>query len=825
MQHIGLDDPALTNSLTLCLGAAVYQSMWDHHGQLEDLRQAGQLYQAAWERNPQDPDSCHGADNAAYVFDRLAYRLDASSRSGDGNTARAERYRQQATLLRQAALAEMAQRRSQYPCLIEASSERMVTLANLQLGLGMIDAASLQQACISYRAAVALFASAGPANGAQADWGMQAIFQRALALVRFHHYLPPEFDQSQDGGNDGDDADDHAVSRDWTEVEPVFQAILGQHTAAAYGNHRGKVGLALSGGGFRAAFYHLGAMARMAEVDALRGIEVMSTVSGGSVVGVHYYLEVQQLLESRDDDQLSRDDYIALMQRVQENFLAGVQTNIGGQITADLKANFQMLLGKTNTSYRIGELYEKELYSRVRDVAGAPHEKARSMPELLIKPLGKTDFSPRQHNWRRAAKVPVLLINTTSLNTGHNWHFTASWMGEPPGLLRGDVDATERYRRLYYHQAPSAHLRQFRLGHAVAASSCVPGIFEAVPINGLYQDRVVRLMDGGVHDNQGMAGLLDEGCTRILCSDASGQMAEQYLPPHSGMGVPMRATTILQSRIRGVQYLDARVRADNHALQGLFFIHLKQGLESEPIDWIGCEQPAQKPPGSDTSSTTPYGIDKEMQKLLAGIRTDLDSFTEVEANALMLSGYLTTEYEFKQLQAQHEKQGLPGTWGGYQIDAERGDWPFLQLAPIMARPATANDPQRQDLALQLEVSANQYFKIWHLNKPLSQITMLLGGIALLCIAYLLWHHRNTVIAAPLGHLTWGVATLIVFAPILLLLFSPIKLMLIPNSPPRGVLHKTVLALLAWGFGQIHLRVFDKMYLRRGEMQRLLALKK
>lgn len=80
------------------------------------------------------------------------------------------------------------------------------------------------------------------------------------------------------------------------------------------------------------------------------------------------------------------------------------------------------------------------------------------MGNLLIKPAGEGDgarVNPKFSNWRRRAKVPILLLNTTSLNSGHNWHFTATWMGEPPGLLGGEVDKNERYRRLYYDQAPT----------------------------------------------------------------------------------------------------------------------------------------------------------------------------------------------------------------------------------------------------------------------------------------------------------------------------------------------------------------------------------
>src|SRR5262245_42699348 len=60
---------------------------------------------------------------------------------------------------------------------------------------------------------------------------------------------------------------------------------------------RDKLGLALSGGGLRASFFHIGVLARLAEVDLLRHVEVLSTISGGSIIGALYYLYAKRLLE------------------------------------------------------------------------------------------------------------------------------------------------------------------------------------------------------------------------------------------------------------------------------------------------------------------------------------------------------------------------------------------------------------------------------------------------------------------------------------------------------------------------------------------------
>ena len=90
---------------------------------------------------------------------------------------------------------------------------------------------------------------------------------------------------------------------------------------------RGKVGLALSGGGFRASLYHIGVLAKLAEPDLLRHVEYLSCVSGGSIIGAHFYLEVRKLLcRTRPDSRDPRVTTISPSCSAPPNgFLAGVE--------------------------------------------------------------------------------------------------------------------------------------------------------------------------------------------------------------------------------------------------------------------------------------------------------------------------------------------------------------------------------------------------------------------------------------------------------------------------------------------------------------------
>ena len=368
----------------------------------------------------------------------------------------------------------------------------------------------------------------------------------------------------------------------------ALQKFFGEHEVQSA--YVGKIGLGLSGGGFRASLFHIGVLARLAELDVLRRVEVISCVSGGSIIGAHYYLEVRKLLQSKIDDEITRQDYIDIVAE-SEDFLDGVQQNVRADACRthhDLKMIFWPRYTRT---MRAGELYESEIFSRVLD-GNAERGKydPRWLNGLYVCPLasdGLPDegFNLKVDNWSRRAKVPNLILNTASLNTGHNWQFTASWMGEPPAGIDDEIDGNDRLRRLYYNaeDTPKVH-RRVRLGHAVGASACVPGLFEPLILDGLYPDRIVGLVDGGVCDNQGTTSLLEQDCNVLLVSDGSGQMGSENQPSNGLLGVPLRSNGILQARVREAQYngLSARKRAG--LLRGFMFVHLKEDSDVDPID-------------------------------------------------------------------------------------------------------------------------------------------------------------------------------------------------------------------------------------------------
>src|SRR5687768_9600617 len=107
-----------------------------------------------------------------------------------------------------------------------------------------------------------------------------------------------------------------------------------------------KLGLCLSGGGFRAALFHIGTLAALAERRLLHKVEVLSTVSGGSIIGAYFYLKVKQLLEGRRPrcPEPQPDHYLDIVQEIETEFLATVQKNMRLRLVLNPYKTARMLL-------------------------------------------------------------------------------------------------------------------------------------------------------------------------------------------------------------------------------------------------------------------------------------------------------------------------------------------------------------------------------------------------------------------------------------------------------------------------------------------------
>jgi predicted acylesterase/phospholipase RssA len=558
----------------------------------------------------------------------------------------------------------------------------------------------------------------------------------------------------------------------------------------------GKMGLALSGGGFRASLFHIGVLASLAENDALKNVEIISCVSGGSIIGAYYYLKLKKVLEENTDDCINRNHYLQIVKEIEKDFLLGVQQNLRMRIFSNLLRNFKMIWDKHySRSHRIGELYENYFYKALTG------KDKLCMNDLYIKPKLEEgeSFSFSTDNWKRNHKIPQLVLNATSVNTGHNWQFTASWMGEPPGNIQTDIDVKPRLRRMYYEEAPDNY-KNFRLGYAVAASACVPVMFHPMPLPDLYPGIDLQLIDGGLHDNQGIAALIEQECNNMIISDASGQMPTNNVSTHNEAAVFFRADNILQERIRELQFMDLKERNYTTQLNSLITVHLKNGLEAYPKSWLYCIDPPRSILYEDENIVNEdllkYGVLRDVQEELSEIRTDLDSFNDIEAYALMYSGYAQTGYELN-------KKG--------NANAEGYNWEFLKIQDYLKIPA-----RTEKIKKFLVAGKKLAFKVLDISKPAMAAMIILGIAACIPLGWLTYKFYNTPVYK--FELTVKVIFSFILVTVLGYVFKSLAKYINYKSTIAKYLGLFFAMIAGFIVSNIYLLIFNKIYNNTGKLK-------
>lgn len=575
---------ALTDGETLGIAAGIFKRKWFDLGQLPDLQSSADLY----ERGARGPlgDDAYPHINAAFLEDMLAAR-------GDDPTAR----RARSTAIRQRIVDELPRSGSWW----NAASR-----AEALLGLGRYTEAS-----------EALKDVPKPPL-----WKLESSARQMATLVHLQVERPLEH----------------------PEIREFFKTLLPGASAAVRSAFIGKVGLALSGGGFRASFYHLGVLARLAELDVLRHVDVLSCVSGGSIVGACYWLALRERL--LDPAPLGRDAYIDIVH--------GLITRFSDAVAGDLRAGVQyskfkiavglLYQGKKGAldPEAVADLLEENFYRPFMPGTGPlfmdelPFTPADHDPKLV----NDQPFNPSRHNWLRAHKVPSLVINATTVNTGHGWQFTPTWMGESPWAVHEAADVVPRLQWARYGDR-----WRMRLGRAVAASASVPGVFQPLKLEAPYETPVdVHLVDGGVYDNQGTVALLATNCNVLLVSDASGQLMLDPAPQAKGLlSYASRAMDTLMERVRQANYGDLSARQMTGLVRGMMFLHMKAGLDADPIRLEFSDEAYTL----KRSTLSPSGVRKDLQQALAELRTDLNVFTPDESESLMACGYQMASKTFQ----------------------------------------------------------------------------------------------------------------------------------------------------------------------------------
>lgn len=249
------------------------------------------------------------------------------------------------------------------------------------------------------------------------------------------------------------------------------------------------IAIALSGGGIRAAVFHLGALLRLAKSGHLETVTQLSTVSGGS-------LTVGLLLSAAGSRWPSSTTYI-------DSVLPAIRSLA---TTRDLQTS--MICRALSRPWRL-------FYGRGAALAGAI--------EATWGVKGSLSDLPES---------PVWFINATNYYTGKNWRFSRHRMGD---WRSGYID-----------------FPKLKLAVALAASAGVPYVVGStrvrLPIKGWYSqspgtderkpmpgpmEKAIWLWDGGVYENLGIEALYKVGngfvypnTKFLLVCDASQRLLE-----------------------------------------------------------------------------------------------------------------------------------------------------------------------------------------------------------------------------------------------------------------------------------------------------------
>lgn len=298
------------------------------------------------------------------------------------------------------------------------------------------------------------------------------------------------------------------------------------------------VALSLSGGGYRAMVFHVGALYRLNEVGLLGRLSRISSVSGGSITAAYLGLLWGKL--QFDKGTAGKFDL----------FVDGIRKM--ADTTVDAGAVIGGIFLPGTISDRVAGAYDDVLFK------GA---KLRDLPDNS----GKS--------------APRFVINATNIQTSALWRFSRPYMGDYRVGLIADPDVP--------------------LCSAVAASSAFPPILSpmTLPITQQVQategadlnrppfTKQAVLSDGGVYDNLGLETV--KQFKTLLVSDAGQKIAPEESPHTDWARHSLRILDTVDNQVRSLrkrQLIDAYQRGDHSgSYWGIRTLFADYKLASDPL--------------------------------------------------------------------------------------------------------------------------------------------------------------------------------------------------------------------------------------------------
>ncbi|HEX8243350.1 MAG TPA: patatin-like phospholipase family protein [Longimicrobium sp.] len=297
------------------------------------------------------------------------------------------------------------------------------------------------------------------------------------------------------------------------EAEPILDPVRGV-VARAQGEDEPQpgVGLCLSGGGYRAMLFHLGALWRLNEIGWLPRLNRVSSVSGGSITAG---------VLACAWNELGFQNGVAPREKFEEHVVGPLRRL--AEVTIDEKSVLTgILLPGASIADRVAKAYREHLFGR------------RTLQDL-------PDEGPG---------TPRFVFNATNVQTGSLWRFSKKYMAD--------------------HQVGQVKNPTIQLAVAVAASSAFPPVLSPMVMKlpkgavtafddgtvpkyakAPFTTRVV-LTDGGVYDNMGLETIWKNYQT-VLVSDGGQEMDPEAEPHADWAHHALRVNALIDHQVRSLR--------------------------------------------------------------------------------------------------------------------------------------------------------------------------------------------------------------------------------------------------------------------------------
>lgn len=419
---------------------------------------------------------------------------------------------------------------------------------------------------------------------------------------------------------------------------------------------KNKLGLALSGGGYRAAAFHLGVFRKLNQLKVLEKIDVISTISGGSIAGTYYALNKGNF--SQFEKSFNNGLKKSCIRRIILNYrFLVVVFSFLLMVYLLLGDPFKLSLPNWLTGTIIFIIVVLPFFLQFRIV---------SFTSLKVRAYRKIFFSNKV--LADLPDTPLLAINATNLSTGTLWTFSKKKTSDSSYEFPRDGGDPIRFT-----------CDNFPIAVAVASSSCVPVPFDPIRIPVKYfvnsdDSKRVKpmLIDGGLYDNQGLHKLTQNNssysCDTIIVSDGSQPFSNKFWANstpfilYRGIDVMMRKIKNLQfirdvyGKSREIAYFSLDWKYDlcvrefvNAAKKDLVpaSVLLHHGLTKDMLDKPFAELNHFMQEKIKLEAITADGLTEQQIKKISKIGTNLTALKQKQIDLLSKHGEILTEIQIK----------------------------------------------------------------------------------------------------------------------------------------------------------------------------------